>query len=136
MQQPQQFNIEGYDITENEITVSTERYMIAIPVTIPLDKFEWWLRVNDRLKWELRGSEKTITGTMSLEEYWQTDPRCIYQDLYAYIISNPITRDGVVYTNSMGSLLLAFDLHNAQRINPVFNTRWEHEQSIFDNCIN
>lgn len=134
--QPQQFNIEGYYITDNEITVTTERYSIVIPVIIPMDKFEWWLRVNDRLKWELTGSEKTINGTMSLQEYWATDPHYIKQDIYAYIISNPITREGVVYSDSVQSLLLAFDLHNTQRISPVFNTRWEFEQEIFEQVLN
>jgi len=132
MQQPQ-FNIEGFEITNNEITVNTEKYSIIIPVTIPLDKFEWWLRVNDKLQWKLTGSEtQNITGNMSLEEYWQTDPQLICADLYSYVISNPIVRDGAVFTNSVDSLNLAFGLHNARRSEPVFNSRWEHDQVFIE----
>jgi len=130
MQQPQ-FNIESFEVANNEIVVMTEKYSIAIPVTIPQDKFEWWLRVNDKLQWQIKGSDnQSITGTMSLDEYWATGMMYIIPDLYQYIITNPINRDGVVYSNSVESLNLAFDLHNAQRINPVFNTRWEHEQDV------
>jgi len=136
MKQQPQFKIEGYKIANNEITVILEKYSIAIPVTIPQDKFEWWLRVNDKLQWLITGSEQSISGTMSLDEYWQTDPVQIKQDLYDYITTNPIKRDDVVYSNSVDSLNLAFDLHNASRFNPLFNTRWEHDQEIFDNCLN
>lgn len=136
MQQPQ-FNIENYIVANNEIVVMAEKYSIGIPVTIPQDKFEWWLRVNNKLQWELKSTEsQPITGTMSLDEYWNTDSHFIRQDLYQYISSNPIKRDDVVYSNSLDSLNLAFDLHNAQRINPVFNTRWEHDQEIFSQVFN
>ena len=139
--QPQYFAIESYEIANNEITVMLEKYSIAIPVKIPLDKFEWWLRTNDKLQWELNTSDHTgqhqqFNGTMSLDEYWATDSHYIRQDLYQYICSNPINRDGVTFTNSVDSLNLAFDLHNATRVNPVFNTRWEHEQEIFEQCFN
>ena len=136
MQQPQ-FNIETYEVANTEIVVMTEKYSIGIPVTIPQDKFEWWLRVNDKLQWQIKGSDnQSITGTMSLDEYWATGMMYITPDLYQYIITNPINRDGVVYSNSVESLSLAFDLHNAKRINPVFNTRWEFEQEIFETIFN
>lgn len=139
--QPQHFAIESYEIANNEITVMLEKYSIAIPVTIPQDKFEWWLRTEDKLQWQLvtadhTGQAQEFNGTMSLDEYWHTDSRYIQQDLYQYICSNPIKRDDVVYSNSVDSLNLAFDLHNAQRINPVFNTRWEFEQEIFETVFN
>lgn len=134
------FSINSYNVFNNEIIVNTERYSIIIPVTIPLDKFELWLRTTDKLQWVIHTKCNTehFIGTMSSSEYWQTQESYIKEDIYNYIISNPITREGVVYTNSLGSLLLAFDLHNAQRISPVFNTRWEHEQDVpeFINLIN
>lgn len=141
MKQQPQFNIESYEVADNEITVMLEKYNIGIPVIIPQDKFEWWLRTNDKLQWELNladhtGTHQQFNGTMSLEEYWNTGSQFINADLYDYITSNPITRDGVVYTNSVDSLNLAFDLHNASRVNPVFNTRWEHEQEIFEQLLN
>lgn len=141
MKQPQHFAIESYEIVNNEITVMLEKFSIAIPVTIPQDKFEWWLLNNDKLQWELNSSDHTgehqqFTGTMSLDEYWNTDSHFIRQDLYQYITTHPIKRDDVVYSNSVDSLNLAFDLHNASRINPVFNTRWEHDQDIFEQTIN
>ncbi len=124
MQQPQQFNIADYELKDNEITVTTERYSIHIPVFIPVDKFEWWLKINDRLQWEIKGSGQNITGNMSLAEYWATDPAHIKQDIYGYISTNPIvTAEGDFFSNGLDSLLLAFDRHNAARINPVFNTR-------------
>lgn len=133
--QPQQFKIEGYDLINNEIIVDIEKYSISIPVTIPLDKFEWWLKTNDRLQWEMnlsdhQGVHQQFTGTMSLEEYWNTDTSQIKEDLYGYISTNPITREGVVYSNSLQSLLLAFDLHNFGRFTPVFQERWDSEQDF------
>jgi len=141
MKQQPQFKIESYELDNNEITVMLEKYSIAIPVTIPQDKFEWWLRTNDKLQWVLNthdhsGYHQQFQGTMSLAEYWESDTHHIKADLYDYITTNPIKRDDVVYTNSTESLLLAFDLHNAQRINPLFNTRWEHEQEIFEQLFN
>lgn len=135
MQKQPHFKIEGYEIANNEITVMLEKYSIAIPVIIPQDKFEFWLRTEDKLQWQLvtadhTGQPQEFNGTMSLDEYWNTGDQYITPDLYQYIITNPINRDGVVYSNSVESLNLAFDLHNAQRINPVFNTRWEHEQDV------
>ena len=115
-----------------------EKYSIGIPVTIPQDKFEWWLRTEDKLQWELNTSDHTgqhqqFTGTMSLDEYWNTGTQYIAQDLYDYITTNPITRENVVYSNSVDSLNLAFDLHNASRVHPVpFQTRWEHDQDILN----
>lgn len=137
----QHFTIESYDTKDGEVIVMTEKYSIAITVTIPQDKFEWWLRLEDKLEWcidtaDHQGEHQQFFGTMSLEEYWATDERYIKEDLYKYIITHPIKKDGVVFSNSLESLLLAFDLHNAQRINPLFNTRWEHEQEIFDELIN
>ena len=82
------------------------------------------------------GENQSITGNMSLEEYWQTDPQLICADIYCYVISNPIKRDGAVFTNSVDSLNLAFELHNARRVEPVFNTRWEFDQEIFETILN
>jgi len=136
--QPQHFTIESYEVTNEEVTVMAEKYNIGIPVTIPRDKFEWWLRVEDKLNWELntsdhQGQHQQFFGTMSLAEYWDTNSQYIKQDLYEYIIGHPINREGVIYTNSLESLLLAFDLHNASRVHPVpFQERWEHEQNIFN----
>ncbi len=135
------FNIESYEIAENKITVILEKYSIAIPVIIPQDKFEWWLKINDKLRYELNTSDHTgqhhqFEATLSLGEYWDTATKYINQDLYDYICSNPISRDDVVYSNSVDSLNLAFDLHNAKRINPVFNIRWEHDQEIFEQVFN
>jgi len=132
------FNIENYDVTDTEIVATTERYKIAIPVTIPRDKFELWLRVKGKLQWTIHtgGKIQQFTGTMSLPEYWAIDQQHIKQDIYEYIILHPIKRDGAVYSNSIDSLLLAFDLHNSQRVNPVFNTRWEFEQEIFEQVLN
>lgn len=140
MKQPQLFKVEGYE-ADNEITVMLEKYSIAIPVTIPQDKFEFWLRTEDKLQWVLNthdhsGYHQQFQGTMSLQEYWDTATHCIKQDLYEYITTHPIKRDEVVYTNSTESLLLAFDLFNVQRINPLFNTRGEHEQEIFEQLFN
>jgi len=132
MQPQRQFKIESYEIANNEISVMTEKNYIAIPVTIPLDKFEWWLRVEDKLQWVIDTSDHTgehqqFTGTMSLEEYWNTSDIDIHNDLYEYIFSNPIlTIDGVIYSTGLDSLLFSFTLHNAKRVLP----RWEHEQSI------
>lgn len=132
------FNIENYQATETEVIVTTERYSIAIPVTIPKDKFELWLRVKDKLQWTIHtgGKIQQFTGTMSLSEYWATAAKFIQQDLYEYIINHPIKREDVVYSNSVESLLLAFDLHNVQRVEPIFNTRWEHDQEIFQQVFN
>lgn len=134
MQQPQ-FKIESYEIANNEITVMLEKYSIGIPITIPQDKFEWWLRVNNKLDWTMdtsdhQGEHQQFFGTMSLGEYWDGDKHYIHKDLYEYITSHPIKKDGVVFTNSLESILLAFDLHNAGRINPLPYERWEHDQEI------
>lgn len=131
------FKIENYEVTEAEVIATTERYKIAIPVTIPRDKFELWLRVKGKLQWTIHtgGKIQQFTGTMSLPEYWATDQQHIKQDLYEYILSHPITRDGVVYTDSVQSLLLAFDLHNSQRFQPLPFELWEHDQ-IFSELIN
>lgn len=134
--QPQQFKIEGYELENSQITVMLEKYNIAMPITIPQDRFEWWLRLNKKLEWEISAPDLKLLGNMTLDEYYKTDDQHIKQDLYSYITGNPITREGVLYTNSMESIMLAFDLHNAQRINPLFNTRWEHEQEIFEQLFN
>ena len=136
--QPQQFEIENYELCNECITVITEKYNAEIPVTIPRDKYEWWLRLEGKLEWEIntsdhQGGHHQFYGTMSLYEYWDSDSQYIKADLYEYIVSHAINRDGVLYTNSLESLLLAFDLHNASRVNPVpFQTRWEHEQDILN----
>lgn len=76
--QPQQFSIESYEVTNDEVIVMAEKYNSAIPVTIPKDKFEWWLRLEDKLNWELntsdhQGEHHQFFGTMSLAEYWDSD---------------------------------------------------------------
>lgn len=136
----QQFTVESYEVVKGVIIVMLERYDIGLPVTIPQDKFEWWLKINDKLEWVMDTSDHTgdhqqFTGTMSLEEYWATSDIDIHKDLYGYIIGNPITYEGVVFTNSLPSILLAFDLHNAKRVNSAPFERWEHEQAIFDELI-
>lgn len=137
----QHFTIESYDTKDGEITVMTEKYNIAITVTIPQDKFEWWLRLEDKLEWVMDTSDHTgqhhqFAGTMSLNEYWDSDKHFIKKDLYEYITTHPIRKDGVVYSNSLDSIILAFDLHNAKRINPMPFQRWEHEQEIFVELLN
>jgi len=135
-----QFNIEGFEITDNQITVNTEKYSIIIPVVIPLDKFEWWLRMNDKLEWNMNlGGDvvEAFFGKMSLPEYWAIEPEHIKQDLYQYISTNSIiTKEGDFFSTGVDSLVLAFDKHNAARSNPVFNTCWEHEQLLFTQCFN
>lgn len=136
--QPQQFSIECYEVCNDCITVITEKYNAEIPVTIPRDKFEFWLRLESKLDWVMdtsdhQGEHHQFNGTMSFDEYWSSDSHYIKADLYQYIVSHPIQREGVVYTNSLESLLLAFDLHNAARVHPVpYQTRWEHDQDILN----
>lgn len=139
--QPQHFSIESYDINQNEIIVMLQKYNIGIPITIPVDRFEWWLRLNGKLEWIIdtsdhQGEHQQFFGTMSIPEYWATEEKYIIKDLYEYITSNPITREGVLFTNSTESILLAFELHNVQRENRLFNTRWEHDQEIFEQLFN
>ncbi len=127
----QQFTIESYEVVKGVIIVMLEKYDIGIPVTIPQDKFEWWLRVEDKLQWVFDTSDHTgehqqFNGTMSMDEYWATSDIDIHNDLYGYITGNPITYEGAVFTNSMDSILLAFDLHNAKRVNSAPFERWEH----------
>jgi hypothetical protein len=132
------FQISFYLLDEIEIVVTLEKYSIEIPVTIPRKKFEFWLRLNERLTWEFntsdhQGQHQQFCGTMSLSEYWDSDSSYIKQDLYDYITTHPINRDGVIFSNSVDSLLLAFELHNASRINPQpFQERWEHDQKIIN----
>lgn len=133
-----QFKIESYEIANNEIIVMLEKYNAGIPVTIPQDKFEWWLRVENKLDWELnasdhQGQHQQFFGTMSLAEYWDGDKHYIHNDLYEYITSHPIKKDGVTFSNSLENILLHFDMFNAKRITPH---RWEHDQEIFNELIN
>ena len=85
------FNITDFNLWEKEIEVLTDKK----DYFIPRQKFEDWLRWDDRLNWEMNysdhnGDHKQETGVMSLEEYWSTDQKGIKEDLYDYIVTKII----------------------------------------------
>lgn len=121
----QEFNIEIFTlIRENDIIVFIEKYGIAIPITIPQDKFKIFLLTQSKLEFQLIYSEEPgpNDGNMTMQEYWRTGRKkagleLIHKDLYEYIVSHSITYEGVVFSNSLTSIKLAFDLHKAFRKN-------------------
>ena len=118
------FIIADYEVCENSLIAYLQKNCIQIPITLPTSKFEQWLRHNDRLSWELNTTDNTgehlqFHGTMSIDEYWNTDKKYIKADLYDYITRNPITFRGEVYTDSMANIMLAFDIHEAGRSGKV-----------------
>lgn len=141
MKKQREFKIESYDIQDKEILVDLQKCSISIPVTIPQDKFEWWLRVNNKLEWvfdisDHTGEHQQFNGTMSLGEYWATNTEYIHDDLYDYIVSHPIKYNGAIFTNSLVSIMLTFELHNDRRVEPMPFERWEHDQEIFNELLN
>lgn len=70
-----------------------ERY---IAITIQRQKFEFWLLVNNKLKWNISSKEngeiyriEEKEGTMTYEEYWsQNTEETIHSDLKEYITEN------------------------------------------------
>lgn len=94
------------DVQNNEETAEIE-------VTIPRDKFELWLRTDGNLDWVIdgvdhEGEHTQAEGTMTLEEYWDSDIKSIYNDFYNYICSHPITFRGQVRPGAVTSLLTEF----------------------------
>lgn len=121
----QHFKVTNYEIIGNFISVIITKYHIEIPIRIPTDKFEHFLKIEDKLDWELNTTDHTgehlqFLGTMSLDEYWNTNKKYILVDLYDYITKNPITFRGQVFTDSVRNLCLTFDLCNAKRKHPEF----------------
>ncbi len=85
------FSIQNFDLLENTIEVviptgSTSQTVIAVP----RERFEKWLRTDDRLNTELNYADHTgehvqCLGLMSLYEYWDLQHRYIIKDLYDFI---------------------------------------------------
>ena len=90
------FQVTSYTILYNDNKVETIKVCFNNKVEIDLDKekFQFWLLVNNRLKWIISKSERDIyrieqvEGTMSNKEYWAQDMAYIYQDLSDYIKAN------------------------------------------------
>ncbi len=118
------FNVDQFEVMENLIEVSIMKAGVSIPITIPKDKFLFFLlrdgKLDSEMEYELLGENKIpITSTMSQQEYWATAKKDIQQDLYEYIISNPITYRGNVFTNSVMQLNNSFDLFIARKRRPM-----------------
>lgn len=110
----QEFQIESYDREDYQVVAHCVKGTRYIPVYIPLNKFEFWLRTSDKLCWELNlsdhsGSHVQTTGNMDVNEYWDGDMPYIYADLYEYIVTHPITFRCTVVENSLQSLLNEFE---------------------------
>ena len=85
------FEIEDYNISEEEIEVIAFKNNEEKNYTIDRQKFENWLRFNDKLDYcldwaDYAGEHQQETGQMSLDEYWESSRECIKEDLYDYII--------------------------------------------------
>lgn len=85
------FEIEDYNISDEEIEVTTFKNDVEKNYTIDRQKFEKWLRHNDKLDYcfdwsDYAGEHQQEVGQMSLDEYWESGREYIYQDLYDYII--------------------------------------------------
>lgn len=85
------FEIECFDLEENQITVFAVKGTASKTITVPRQKFENWLRFDDRLNWEMncsdyKGEHVQETGVMSMEEYYALPEREIDKDLYDYIV--------------------------------------------------
>lgn len=85
------FEIEDYNISDEEIEVTTFKNGEEKNYIIDRQKFERWLRHNDKLDYcfdwsDYRGDHQQDTGQMSLEEYWESSRKCICEDIYDYII--------------------------------------------------
>lgn len=120
------FLIEDYEIKNETVIVTLQKSGVIIPITIPLEKFKFFLVTNGKLDWELNTSDHTgehqqFTGSMTMDEYWGTDEKLIHEDLYEYITTNPITYRGDVYTDSVGQINRSFDLFIAKRRMPQIN---------------
>ena len=118
----QHFEIENYRFIEktNSVLVYIKRDKLAIPITIPKEKFEFWLRTSQRLMTTLvlhEENQETIQAdaVMSKEEYWKLNHKEIHSDLYDYIIGNPINYRGTLYERSLVSINYAFEMHKIRR---------------------
>lgn len=136
-QQPQ-FNIESYENENGHLIVTIERNDLAFPAHVDKDKFEWWLRINDKLEWAMSTSDHTgepkhFNGTMSLGEYWELDYN-VKEDLYEYMKTNQVEVEGAKYT--FDDLLLLLDIRGSQYINITPIPRWEHDQEIWGDILN
>lgn len=116
-----QFKIDRYEITGSFIEVVLERNNIEIPISIPVSKFELFVKHNEKLQWIMvqsdnSGEPQEFTGNMSMNEYWDCAEWYIKNDLYEYICKNPITFRGTVMASSLENILLAFEIQNAKRM--------------------
>ncbi len=123
--QTHHFLIDDYEIREdNQLVISLTKSNLVVPITIPLDKFYLFLLTNSKLDWELNhadhsGEHIQASGRMTHDEYWNSEPDYIKQDLYEYITTNPITFRGVLYENSVQNINLQFNLAIAKRRRPM-----------------
>lgn len=127
-----QFNIESYENENGHLIVTIERHDLAFPAHVDKAKFEWWLRLNDKLEWTMTTSDHTgepqhFSGTMSLDEYWELGYN-VKEDLYEYMQTNQVEVEGAKY--GFNDLLLLLDIKGSQNINITPLPRWEHDQEI------
>lgn len=115
-----EFEIESYRIIEktNSILVYIKRGKLAIPITIPKEQFEFWLRTSQRLMTvmvlhEPGTKNKQVDAVMSKDEYWKLDDAEIHNDLYDYIVTHPINYRGITYERSLTSINWAFNNHRS-----------------------
>lgn len=111
----QAFNIENFRfIKDNKIYVSIVRGKLSMPITIPLEQYEVWLLIAQRLITVMvlhdeENKGQIIDTVMSKEEYWQLPDAEIHEDLYYFIISHPILFRNRIYQNSLVSINYGFN---------------------------
>lgn len=119
------FEIEQYYLQDSKIEVDIVKNELLITIYIPTEKFKNWLEDDGRLDFCLdscdhSGNHVQVTGKITFEEYLEGNKRMyILQDLYEYIVTNPITYRKKIYENSLDSILAAFENYPKSPLNYI-----------------
>lgn len=87
------FEIEEYNLFDDEIEVTITRGEQEKTISVPRERFERWLENNGRLDYcrdwaDYSGEHQQDTGTMTIEDYWDWSTyREIKSDLYDFIVT-------------------------------------------------
>lgn len=87
------FEITDFTIEDETIEVEIKKGDQEKIVSVPRQRFEKWLKVDDRLNWEdnysdYGGCHVQQLGTYSIDEYWELLSNSdIEKDLYDFIIT-------------------------------------------------
>lgn len=114
------FSIDRFEIIDDGIEVTTQKYGCKIPVYIPGDKFETWLKE----KGKLDEVQDISNDTQERDK----------ANLYEYITTNPILFRGTVMENSVASLNIQFELALLQKI-PKRSSSMTVNEMPFENRI-